>query len=85
VFGVVDAYDAMTSKRPYRPAMSREEACAEVAGHSGTQFDPVVVEAFLAMIVKAPEGVYEENDPYGPTTHTHDHDHNEEHIAVLGA
>jgi diguanylate cyclase (GGDEF)-like protein len=68
VFGVVDAYDAMTSRRPYRQAMSRDQACVEVAHHSGTQFDPAVVEAFLAMVRRSPPGMYEENDDYGPTT-----------------
>jgi diguanylate cyclase (GGDEF)-like protein/putative nucleotidyltransferase with HDIG domain len=67
VFCVVDAYDAMTSRRPYRQAMSREQACIEIARHSGTQFDPDVVEAFLVMIRRSPEGLYEEEEHYGPT------------------
>src|SRR3990172_3011134 len=62
VFGVVDAYDAMTSRRPYRQAMSRDQACIEIERHSGTQFDPAVVEAFLVMVRRSPEGTYEEND-----------------------
>jgi len=68
VFGVVDAYDAMTSRRPYRQAMSRDQACIEIARNSGTQFDPAVVEAFLVMVRRSPEGMYEESDSYGPTT-----------------
>jgi diguanylate cyclase (GGDEF)-like protein len=68
VFGVVDAYDAMTSRRPYRQAMSRDQACIEIARNSGTQFDPAVVEAFLVMVRHSPEGMYEESDSYGPTT-----------------
>jgi len=68
VFGVVDAYDAMTSRRPYRQAMSRDQACIEIAGNSGTQFDAAVVEAFLVMVRRSPEGMYEESDSYGPTT-----------------
>jgi HD-GYP domain-containing protein (c-di-GMP phosphodiesterase class II)/HAMP domain-containing protein len=47
---VCDAYDAMTSDRRYRAAMPHEEARAELLGGSGTQFDPVVVEAFLTLI-----------------------------------
>jgi diguanylate cyclase (GGDEF)-like protein/putative nucleotidyltransferase with HDIG domain len=43
---VADAYDAMTSHRPYRKAMSREAALAELRRNSGTQFDPSCVEAF---------------------------------------
>jgi diguanylate cyclase (GGDEF)-like protein len=40
----VDAYHAMTSDRPYRAAMTYEEACAELESCAGTQFDPEVVE-----------------------------------------
>jgi response regulator RpfG family c-di-GMP phosphodiesterase len=47
VFAVADAYDAITSDRPYRSAMSHADACREISRHSGTQFDPRVVEAFL--------------------------------------
>lgn len=47
IFAVVDAYDAMTSDRPYRGARPHEEALAEIQRHTGTQFDPEVVEAFL--------------------------------------
>ena len=43
VFAVVDAYDAMTSRRPYREAMSQDDALEEVMRNSGTQFDPQVV------------------------------------------
>ncbi|MEE8347125.1 MAG: diguanylate cyclase [Dehalococcoidia bacterium] len=64
VFAVVDAYDAMTSRRPYRHAMSRERAAIEIASNSGTQFDPVVVEAFLVMIRRSPEGWFEEKGVY---------------------
>ena len=50
VFGVVDAYDAMTSRRPYRESMSREQAAIEIARNSGSQFDPTVVDAFLRLV-----------------------------------
>ena len=46
IFAVADSFDAMTSDRPYRRAMSIEEACAEVARCRGTQFDPTVAAAF---------------------------------------
>jgi diguanylate cyclase (GGDEF)-like protein len=46
----VDAYHAMTSDRPYRRAMSEKEARAELCKHAGTQFDPEVVEALLAVL-----------------------------------
>ena len=46
IIAVADAYDAMTTDRPYRRAASMEEAVREILRCSGTQFDPVVVEAF---------------------------------------
>ncbi len=46
-FAVVDAYDAITSHRPYRKARSHEEAVQDIRHHAGTQFDPEVVRAFL--------------------------------------
>jgi ribonuclease P protein subunit RPR2 len=46
VFAVADALDAMTSDRPYRPAMTWAAAAREIESQSGGQFDPGVVEAF---------------------------------------
>jgi HD-GYP domain-containing protein (c-di-GMP phosphodiesterase class II) len=46
---VVDAYDAMTSDRPYRRGMSSELALATLRRFSGTQFDPQVVEVFTRL------------------------------------
>jgi len=46
IVAVADTFDAMTSDRPYRGALSVEEACTEIQKCSGTQFDPVVVNAF---------------------------------------
>ncbi len=45
-----DAFHAMTSDRPYRSAMSIEDACAELKHGAGTQFDPRVVQALLTML-----------------------------------
>lgn len=50
IISVVDAYDAMTSDRPYRRALSREEAIEELKRNAGTQFDAEVVEAFLDLL-----------------------------------
>ncbi len=46
---VADAYVAMTSDRPYRPSLSADEAVRELLKGSGTQFDPDVVDAMLAI------------------------------------
>jgi len=52
IVSVVDAFDAMTSKRAYRDAMSREEAIAELRRNSGKQFDPRALDAFLKVVEK---------------------------------
>ena len=43
---VVDAFEAMTSPQPHRPARSVEEATREIRAEAGKQFDPAVVAAF---------------------------------------
>jgi HD-GYP domain-containing protein (c-di-GMP phosphodiesterase class II) len=45
-----DAFSAMTTDRPYRPARSPEEALAELRACSGSQFDPRVVEALVRVV-----------------------------------
>jgi len=52
VLAVADAFDAMTSDRPYRPALHRDEAIAEVARCAGTQFDPEIVRIFLELFAE---------------------------------
>jgi putative two-component system response regulator len=47
IIAVADTFDAMTSERSYRKALTKEEACAEVERCSGTQFDPEAAAAFL--------------------------------------
>ena len=49
IFTVADTFDAITSARPYKPARPDAEACAEIARHSGTQFDARVVAALLQL------------------------------------
>src|SRR6266851_5369424 len=51
IIAVADAYQAMTQSRPYRPALSAKQALRELRAHSGTQFNPVVVEAFIKTVV----------------------------------
>lgn len=47
ILAVADSFDAMTSDRPYRAALSASKAIEEIERCAGTQFDPVVVQAFL--------------------------------------
>jgi putative nucleotidyltransferase with HDIG domain len=64
IFAVADTLDAMTSDRPYRKALSFEEAKAEIMRCSGTQFDPRVVDAFLSL----PDSIWKElrANAFGP-------------------
>ncbi len=50
IVALADAFDAMTSDRPYRAALSLEEAKAEIARQAGLQFDPYLTQEFLAML-----------------------------------
>ena len=52
IFAAADAFDAMTSDRPYSRAMSFEAARHEIRRCSGTHFDPAVVDTFLAIPVE---------------------------------
>ncbi|WP_448377146.1 HD-GYP domain-containing protein [Fervidobacterium sp.] len=54
IVAVADAYEAMTSDRPYRRALTPEEALARLEGGSGTQFDPEVVAAMKRLLEKNP-------------------------------
>lgn len=49
IFAVADAYDALTSDRPYRRGKDHAAAVQEIVSCAGTQFDPAVVEALLAI------------------------------------
>jgi putative nucleotidyltransferase with HDIG domain len=52
LIAVVDAYDAMTSTRPYRAALDSDIAVTEILKHRGVQFDPNVVDAFIRVMHK---------------------------------
>jgi HD-GYP domain-containing protein (c-di-GMP phosphodiesterase class II) len=52
IFTVVDAFDAMTSDRPYREAMPIADAMKEIRANANIQFDPEVVEAFERVIAR---------------------------------
>jgi putative nucleotidyltransferase with HDIG domain len=49
IIAVADAYDAMTSRRPFRPAFSHDEAVRRIRAASGTQFDPAVATVFVEL------------------------------------
>lgn len=50
ILALADAYDAMTSDRPYRVAMPQEEAIKEIIRYAGIQFDPMLAPKFLALV-----------------------------------
>jgi len=53
---IVDSYDAMTSDRPYRPAISPSHALRQLFDQGGTQFDPALVAAFVRTVGVYPVG-----------------------------
>lgn len=53
IIAVADVYDAMTSDRPYRAALPHEVAVAELTDGRGSQFDPEIVDVFLALELTA--------------------------------
>jgi diguanylate cyclase (GGDEF)-like protein len=55
IFAVADAFDAITSERPYRDARSHAVAVEEITANSGTQFDPEVVAALLRVLGYDPQ------------------------------
>jgi putative nucleotidyltransferase with HDIG domain len=52
IIAVADAFDAMTSHRPYRPSLSAADALAELRRASNTHFDPAIVEAFARTLTR---------------------------------
>lgn len=54
---ISDAYDAMTTDRPYREAIGHEKAIAEIKRMSGQQFDPQVVDALLKLVVNGEDEI----------------------------
>ena len=51
IIAVADAYDAMTSERPYRGALTEEEAVNELMKNAGKQFDPEIVQVFIKKVL----------------------------------
>ncbi len=67
IVSIVDAYEAMIAGRPYRAAITHEEAIAELRRQSAVQFDPELVEVFAEIFAA---GV-----PWEPDSHESDHVH----------
>ncbi|MGH2995784.1 MAG: HD-GYP domain-containing protein [Gaiellaceae bacterium] len=92
---VADAFDAMTSERPFRPRLTREEALAEIEQNAGTQFHPVIAKAFVAVqrgerpedVLGAEElaSIREASVPPPPRRPVRDLRHRPELIVLLGA
>lgn len=65
ILAVVGTFEAMITKRPYRVAKSVDEALQEISRHSGTQFDPKVVEPFLNVMKRKDMRLMLERELYG--------------------
>jgi len=88
IVAVADAYHAMVHDRPYKEALTHEEALEELREHAGTQFDPDVVEVFCAIysVAVPPDGLEEvyrlherARDGLQHVDPPHDHDHGHDH------
>jgi len=66
IVGLADAWDAMTTTRPYHRALTFEEAIAEIRDGRGTQFAPAVIDALLAVMRKHPGALSESQDAAEP-------------------
>ena len=58
IFAIADSFDAMTSDRPYRRALSTERALDEIERGAGTQFDPDVVRVFVDLVEEEPSPLW---------------------------
>ncbi len=63
ILSVADTYDSMITDRPYRKRLTIEDAKAELKKYSGTQYDPVVVEAFFRVVAEREERLVSTKSP----------------------
>jgi diguanylate cyclase (GGDEF)-like protein len=75
IVSIVDAYEAMVAGRPYRGAISHEEAIAELRRQAGIQFDPELVEVFAEVFAPGVPWEIDRNGYRHGHGHDHDHDH----------
>jgi putative nucleotidyltransferase with HDIG domain len=68
IMAVVDCYDALTTDRPYRPALSDEEALAIIAERKGTMYDAAVTDAFVKVHEEIAAAVSEQDNDAGTFT-----------------
>lgn len=64
IIALADTYDAMTSERPYRNALSKEEALLEIQKNSGKQFDPKIARIFIEKVLSKPWRFGKRKIPY---------------------
>jgi len=69
IMSVVDCFDALTSDRPYRPALPAEEALSIITKRKGTMYDPLVVDEFVKVYARI--GPQEGDAPCHPETLSH--------------
>ena len=80
IVSIVDAYEAMVSGRPYRAAITHDEAIAELRRQAGVQFDPELVQVFADVFGAGVEWLPETTHyVFGTPAFVHDHDHEHEH------
>jgi HD domain-containing protein/MASE9 protein len=72
IISVADTYEALTSTRPYRQALSHADAVAELRRVAGTQLNPIVVEAFIRQIEVGASGGSHAHDGAVPHIHVRD-------------
>ncbi len=66
ILAIADTFDAMTSHRPYRTGLPVEVAIKELSDHAGSQFDPELVEHFIALLREGELTAFLDKDPLLP-------------------